>query len=463
MEKARSAWKKMIEDVRGYLRTPLGSNQAIGLMYLCLITLAEAVTTLIEPHIGMVIHSMVLLVLLIHGSLVRRGTLRRFLILLCLAPLIRMLSLSLPLARFGLPVIYWYMVIGILLFIAGFIAGRITELGGHRIGWTWKDLPLQLLMSLSGFGLGYLEYLILKPGPIAAYITWVDIVVAAFILMVFTGVLEEFIFRGLMQSATMQIMGRSGLVFVAVLFAVLHLGYNSLKDLTFVLVVGLFFGWWVWKTHSLIGASLSHGIANISLYIIFPLALSSGSLPMASADALSTPQPTPVAITTGEALATGTAQAVRPPTDMLVDNEDAGFVFNGVNPWLDFTHGYGGSFRWAYAMLVEPQTVATWIPEVYGCGKYRVEAFIPQGDGLTESAKYTVRHRRGTTEITLNQSLNSGLWAPLGIFEFEYASAANVQLSNQTGEEPKLLRWIGFDAMRWILIGPCEPLKGLPS
>ena len=42
----------------------------------------------------------------------------------------------------------------------------------------------------------------------------------------------------------------------------------------FVLMAGLFFGWVVKRTGSLLGVSLAHGIANIGLYLVFPFVLS---------------------------------------------------------------------------------------------------------------------------------------------------------------------------------------------
>lgn len=443
--------------VRDYLSPLRGKNALIGLIYLLLISSAEAVTTLVEPQLGMLFHSLVLMLLLVHGSLVHRELLRRFLILLSIAPLIRILSLSLPLQKLNLPVIYWYMIIGVLLFVAAFIAGRMTNLRGNRIGWSWRAWPIQVLAGLSGFGLGYIEFLILKPGPLAASVTWADVLIAAFILLVFTGVLEEYIFRGLMQSAAMQIMGRFGLVYIALLFAVLHLGYHSLIDLLFVLGVGLIFGWWVWKTNSLLGASLSHGIANISLYVICPLLISAGTLPVASSQVPSTQDPAPVDVTITRAEATETASAAILPAIAVVDNEHPGFVFTGSNLWLDTTDGFGGNFRWAYSAQSIPDIVVTWVPPINRCGRFQVDAFIPPGGGLTESAFYTINHRQGKSTIQVDQAANNGAWFALGIFEFEAGFPSNIQLSNQTGDDPKLLRWIAFDAIRWTLINPCQP------
>jgi uncharacterized protein len=443
----RMGWKT---GVRWMRHTTTGSHFLIALVYLLLITAAEALTTLWDPQSGIIFHGIILLLLILHGSLVQRGILRRFLILISIAPLIRILSLSLPLQRIGLPLIYWYMVIGILLFLSAFLASRVTDLRGSRIGWSLGVWPMQLGIGLLGFGLGYMEYLILKPGPLAAYVTWADIATAALILMIFTGLLEEYIFRGLMQSATMQMMGRFGLIYIAVLFAVLHFGYHSVVDVVFVLLVGLLFGWLAWKTQSLFGVSLAHGIANISLYVIFPMVISAGSLPVSSQEAAM-----PVVAPTAAAAPYPTMSQSAMPADILIDDSDAGFVFVGERIWFDVSGGYYGGFRWAYAARSLPDIVVTWVPEIFGCGEYRVEAFIPSGSGLTRFAQYAINHRLGSDVRIVDQALADGTWVPLGTYQFEQKSPASVQLSNRTGEDPKLLRWIGFDAMRWVFLSDC--------
>lgn len=136
--------------IRAYIALPTGRYVVIGLVYLLLISIAETITTLVEPQLamvlqqlilvlGMVLYGLVLVLLLIHGSLIHRGVLRRFLIVLSLAPLIRILSLSLPLRQW--PLIYWYLVIGMLLFLAVFIAGRVTDLGGIESAGRGGDGP----------------------------------------------------------------------------------------------------------------------------------------------------------------------------------------------------------------------------------------------------------------------------------------------------------------------------------
>jgi hypothetical protein len=112
------------------------------------------------------------------------------------------------------------------------------------------------------------EYLILKPEPMVIELTWQEIWLPALILLMCTGFVEEFIFRGVLQRTAMGVFGWWGIVYVSLLFATLHMGFLSGIEVAFVFVVALFFGWVVKKTGSLLGVTLSHGITNIMLYLV---------------------------------------------------------------------------------------------------------------------------------------------------------------------------------------------------
>jgi uncharacterized protein len=239
----------------------------VPLLYLAAITIAEA-ATLWNMYLGIVLHSIVLVVLIFHGAATRQTPRRRLLLALTLAPLIRILSVSLPLASLSLT--YWYMSIGSLLFIAAFLVARITGMKANRLGFVVKSWWTELAISLIGIALGFTEFFILNPKPLIERLDWSTFFIPAFSLLIFTGVLEELIFRGIIQDAANVTMGRFGLVFSATLFAMLHMGYRSVIDVFFVFMVGLIFGVIVSRTHSIVGVSLAHGLTNIGLYMIFP-------------------------------------------------------------------------------------------------------------------------------------------------------------------------------------------------
>jgi uncharacterized protein len=237
-------------------------------VYLALLALAELLTAYAPPAVGLTLHAALLLGLLAHVGLITDPAMRALLLTLCMAPLIRLLSLSLPLAR--LPQIAWYLVVSVPLFLA---CGLLIR----TLGYSRADLSLrlgrpglQLAIMLFGLVLGVVEYLILRPSPLVAALSWQQLVLPALILLICTGFSEELIFRGVMQRAAYTAMGRWAIVYVAAVFAVLHMGYRSFTDVLFVFAVGVLFGWLVARSGSLLGVTLAHGLTNIVLFLIMP-------------------------------------------------------------------------------------------------------------------------------------------------------------------------------------------------
>ena len=254
------------------------NSQAIPLViliaagYLAAVAVAEVLTAIIEPRVGLVLHVILFAILLIHTSLTWGRPGYRLLLSLAFAPLIRLLSLSMPLADF--PRIYWYFIVSAPLFVATFIALRILGFSRVELGLTLKTLPLQALVGLTGLSLGYIEYRILRPVPLASSLAWKELWRPALILLICTGFIEELIFRGMMQQAVTRALGSVwGVVYVAIIFAVLHVGYQSLFDVVFVFGVALFFGLVKARTGSLVGVTLAHGMTNILLFLTLPLGM----------------------------------------------------------------------------------------------------------------------------------------------------------------------------------------------
>jgi uncharacterized protein len=260
-----------------------------ALVYLVAVSLAEAIVSLTEPRVGMVLHGAILIALLVHATLHANGHFTKFLLALALAPLIRLVSLTLPLPDY--PFVYWYFAVGAPLFIATFLIIRQANLDRKMLALKAGNLPVQLLIGLSGLGLGYVEYLILRPAPLAEELTLRFIWLPALILLVFTGILEEVIFRGVMQYTALRSLGRFGLWYVAILFAVLHMGYRSLLDVIFVFVVAMFFGIVTLRTGSLLGVSISHGLTNITLFLVFPFLLATPTQQLIAPQDILGPQP----------------------------------------------------------------------------------------------------------------------------------------------------------------------------
>jgi LysM repeat protein/membrane protease YdiL (CAAX protease family) len=240
----------------------------LAVVYVIFIAVAELLTVLTDARWGLALHIGILTALLVQASVVIDQPYHKLLLALALAPLIRILSLSMPLEDIDL--VYWYAIVGAPLLITALLVARTLGLSWRSLGFTLRSLRIQALVVTAGLAFGVAEYFILKPKPLIDEFSWGAFWLPALILLIGTGFNEELVFRGVMQSASGDALGKWAILYVTVVFAVLHLGYKSVVDVAFVFAVGLLFGWVVAKTRSLFGVSLSHGITNIALYLVVP-------------------------------------------------------------------------------------------------------------------------------------------------------------------------------------------------
>ena len=240
-----------------------------AIIYLLAITASEIVTVFVQPVWGIVCHAIVLVAVVMHSALASDYRYRHLVLSLALVPLVRIISLGMPLVN--IPQIWWYPIIYAPLLAAAIVVVRIVGYRAREVGLSFSSLPVQLAVGLSGFLFGVTEYIILAPEPLVVELTWQEVWLPALIFLMCTGFVEEFIFRGVLQRTAVEVFGSwRGIIYVSLLFAVLHVGFLSLIDVVFVFAVALFFGWVVKKTGSLFGVTLAHGITNILLYLVVP-------------------------------------------------------------------------------------------------------------------------------------------------------------------------------------------------
>ena len=238
--------------------------------YLLVIGVVEAVTMFLHPLGGLIGHAVVLATVIVRSSRISEMSYRRLVLSLALVPLVRIVDLSMSLSLLTVPVAGRFAIVYTPMLVTSIIVMRILGYGRDDVGLNFKSLPLQLGLASSGLLLGWGEYLILKPEAMITQLTWSEALPLALILMVFTGFAEEFAFRGVLQRSAVGVFGWRGIVYVSVLFAIMHMGFHSLADVAFVFGVAMFFGWVVKKTGSLFGVSLAHGVTNVMLFLILP-------------------------------------------------------------------------------------------------------------------------------------------------------------------------------------------------
>jgi len=139
-------------------------------------------------------------------------------------------------------------------------------------GFNKKKLLKHSLIGLAiGIPLGTVEYLVLRVAP--AYPTFeVKYLLRDMVYMIlFVGIAEEVLFRGLIQRDMTKAFGwKWGLFGAAALFAVMHLTWRSIPELGFVFLAGLILGGLYLRTKSLTAPIVAHGINNVMLVAIMP-------------------------------------------------------------------------------------------------------------------------------------------------------------------------------------------------
>ena len=253
--------------ILGRLRLILPQRSWLFVGYLLLITAAELLTIRL-PRVGLVLHVTVLGLLLLHAAVSGPDGGGRLALGLTTAPMIRLLSLSMPLP--SLPQLLWYPVVSVPLLVTTWMIMRQLQLAPVSVGLRRGQLPVQLLLMGGGFGLGGLEYAILQPPSLVPILSWREMIWPMLDLLIFTGFNEEIIFRGVLQRLARPVLGRAALSYVALVFAVLHAGYLSVLDVAFVFAVGLLFAYLVEWGGSLLGVTVAHGLTNTMLFVVLP-------------------------------------------------------------------------------------------------------------------------------------------------------------------------------------------------
>ena len=196
-----------------------------------------------------------------------------FLMALVLAPLIRILSLSMPFIHFSK--ISGFLLISIPIFIAIFTCMWLQGLRAKDIGLSLaklKNTPIEAGVIPFAIPVGIVEYQILKPAPLPGLGPGAaNFIIASLIFIACTGFLEEFAFRGLIQHNAIKLMNRwRGILFVSTIFGVLHVGNLALWDCVLAFSIGFIFSVVREKTGSIYGISVSHGVINTILFLIAP-------------------------------------------------------------------------------------------------------------------------------------------------------------------------------------------------
>ena len=250
----------------------MNRNTTIALAsYLTLLTIAEVIISyywelgLNSPNLGVLVHVFIVLTLLAYSFFSDRKH-SLFMATLIFPPTIRILNTSLTDFQF----IYSILIINSLVIVTAYLFIKNNNLKLKDAGFYAGNVKWQLCISATGLLLGYMEYLILGE-QMMGELYFSGLIMYSLVFLFFTGFSEEFVFRGIiLRNSENVISEKYALVFVSLIFTTMHIIWKNPLDIIFVFLVAMFYGYIFQRTRSLLGISLSHGIANIMLFLILP-------------------------------------------------------------------------------------------------------------------------------------------------------------------------------------------------
>lgn len=236
--------------------------------FLLLIAGAETLIAFVSPQYGLALHSLLLVGLLLFCAIAPRESDSNLALSLTLMPLTRIISLAMPVTEFSRSL--WYLAASLPLLVAAWLIIRHIGLTRRQLGIRPGNVLVQLMLMGGGLILGVISYNLLTPEPMSGNPPLSAFVLPIIILMLCTGFGEELIFRGVLQSTATPVLNRLTVLYVAIIYSVMHIGHLSLENALFIFAIGLVVGQVVRWSGSIFGVSLAHGLANVSMFLIMP-------------------------------------------------------------------------------------------------------------------------------------------------------------------------------------------------
>ncbi|MEM8530339.1 MAG: CPBP family intramembrane glutamic endopeptidase [Chloroflexota bacterium] len=245
------------------------TGRMVVVLYTILIVVSELVAAFVGVIAGVTIHAILIPLLLSQYVLMPQVSYRRILPVLALLPLVRVLSISTIIRADAVPPLYWYVLVGMPMFVAIVLAMRLLNISWERVGIPFTAPGFQLLIGLTGVPLGIAAYFIAQPQPLVGQMNALHVVGGLISLVVFSAFLEELLYRGLLQQVATELFGGVGFIVGSILYTAIALSTlsptnpNGLMHVIFIGLVGLYFAWCAKRTGSIWGVVIAHGALNV--------------------------------------------------------------------------------------------------------------------------------------------------------------------------------------------------------
>jgi len=260
-----------------YTRMIRGENELITKLYIAVpvlcIAIAELLIFLGRIKEAVWIHIWVLLALSLSNISIKDPKIHKIHMALMLLPILRLVNLSMPI--FFETTLYTFILCYTPLAIP-LVAIIIQQRNSlEQIGITKKHFLTYMILAVPlSFLLGLGEYLTIRPGHLIPDPGFENLLMLTFIMVFFVGLVEELIFRSLLQTRLEQALSApKSLLITSFLFGLMHSGYGTYYEMLYTGFVGLVIGFIFYKTKSLPFVTFLHGFVNVFLFGILPFHL----------------------------------------------------------------------------------------------------------------------------------------------------------------------------------------------
>lgn len=136
----------------------------------------------------------------------------------------------------------------------------------------WIYLPLSIL---AGLVFGQIEYIMIGARELIPDLSLTNLLILIIIMVFIVGLIEELIFRSILQTRLEEFLGPAwGIFLSSLLFGIMHSTYGTPYEMIYTFFLGGFLGYLFYRTRSLPLVVMIHGSINVFLFGIIPHAVS---------------------------------------------------------------------------------------------------------------------------------------------------------------------------------------------
>jgi membrane protease YdiL (CAAX protease family) len=217
-----------------------------------------------------IIYTLLLLSLSLSIAVVKNNEVRRIYQALLLLPIFRLVNLSMPV--FFDTNLYSFALIYAPLAIPATIAIIHQKNKYEKKGKNFLKILIYLPFSIiAGLILAEAEYQLIGAKAIIPDLSPLNLLGLVIVMFFIVGLVEELIFRAILQTRMEEFLGSAGGILIAsLLFGIMHSGYGTPYEMVYTFFVGILLGYIFHKTRSLPFVIMIHGSINVFLFGIIP-------------------------------------------------------------------------------------------------------------------------------------------------------------------------------------------------